>query len=50
VVDSGIFAEHFTRSQLAETHGFPGVRVDSDAGFPCGNEKHIVGGSEIVNN
>jgi hypothetical protein len=50
VVNSGIFAEYFTRNQLAKTHGFPGVRVDRDAGFPCGNEKHIVGVIEVVNN
>jgi hypothetical protein len=50
VVNSGIFAEYFTRAQLAKTYDFPGVRVDRDAGFSCGNEKHIVGGIEIVNN
>jgi hypothetical protein len=50
VVHSGIFAEHFTRAQLAKTYDFPGVRVDRDAGFPSGNEKHIIGGIEIINN
>jgi hypothetical protein len=50
VVNSGIFAEYFTRAQAAKTYGFSAVRVDGDAGFPGGNEKHIVGGIEIINN
>jgi hypothetical protein len=50
MVDSSVFAEHFTRNQLAKTYDFTGMRVDSDVGFPCGHEKHLVGGIEIVDN
>jgi hypothetical protein len=50
MVNSSIFAEYFTRSQLAKTHNFTVVRVDSDVGFPCGDEKHLVGGITIIDN
>ena len=50
MVDSRVLAEHFPSTQLAKTHDFTGVRVNSDVGFPCGNEKHLVGWIEIVNN
>ena len=48
-VDRSVLAEHFTRTQLTKTHNFTGVRVDSDVGLACGDEKHIVGGIEIAN-
>ena len=50
MVDSGILAKHFTRTLFAKTHDFTRVCVDRDVGFPCGDEKHLVGGIEIVNN
>ena len=50
MVDSRILAEHFPSTQLAKTHDLtPFTSEWWHRGFPCGNEKHLVGGIEIVN-
>jgi len=49
VIDSCVLAEYFTRTQLAKAHHFARVRVNGDTGLSCGDEKHIVGCVEIVN-
>src|SRR5262245_11107967 len=50
MVNSRIFAEYFTRSQHAKTHTLTVVRIDSNEGLPCGDEKDLVGRNTKIAN
>src|SRR4029450_2999067 len=47
-VNGCVLAEHLSRAQVAKPHSFPRNRVDRDANFPIGNEKHIIGIIKVI--